>query len=676
MSDVRSYTTLRPFPSPSPTAPSPAPVPPLPSPPHLLLHLPPFPVPLPPSLFRDPLLRRYPLPFFASSAIPTARPLEAQGVSSSSSQHSSPANPTSGSCVNVIELPGSLRQPGACWSGWSRRIASPLAGVRSTNTPASGKRSSLSCIVRRVPFRRHHRRRRPGVRPRASKKKSDNYLVIVNEERTWALALPFSLLFFKISTTGLRGETDTSLGELPPPLAVRLDEPTLAPPALPSSSLLLVWQFFPLRPSSLPPPPSLPSPSPRVPAPSGLFRPRRLLHPPGLPRQSQLAASQRENSSLTTAFLDTSHALEAHQWEVKQLQTSNQEVLQHEIEYCSVLDHFNALDRALSGLTGQTVFQRFQTFEEELCVAKKDRDVAVGELATASHKSSELITALMQQQGLIDETNALATRECHRSEKLWEEVHRTRDCAAFVKQMIKEYSDEEANEDLRRITIFAHRLCRSDPATVLHHHSCYIGAIIEAVVAFLQCGLSSDDPDVIAHNFRLALDYMQPARARRFWAPPGGSLEPPLYHCMLALSTAFPHHDGAGRWDDVVPAIPSLDQSTIVWKRLMLEYLHHITDTPMSVLVPLDKPTSIVGERVPSPPALSPVPLFLPEQESPTSPSPPPPSPSLPPLFGSVENLTIDLTGDDDDLYEPEDSHHTWGSEADVMGAVPKEEPL
>ncbi|GAW07266.1 hypothetical protein LENED_009244 [Lentinula edodes] len=44
------------------------------------------------------------------------------------------------------------------------------------------------------------------------------------------------------------------------------------------------------------------------------------------------------------------------------------------------------------------------------------------------------------------------------------------------------------------------------------------------------------------------------------------------------------------------------------------------------------------------------VPLFLPEQESLTS-----PSPTLPPLFGSVANLVIDLTGDDDELYETEE---------------------
>ncbi|KAJ3803615.1 hypothetical protein F5876DRAFT_84888 [Lentinula aff. lateritia] len=309
--------------------------------------------------------------------------------------------------------------------------------------------------------------------------------------------------------------------------------------------------------------------------------------------------------------------------------------------------------------------------------------------------------------------------------------------------MIKEYPDEgfyevvlpplsqlegdlkRANEDLRRVATFAHRLYRSDPATVLHHHSRYIGAIIEAVVAFLQRGLDSDNPDVVAHNFRLALDYMQTARGIHgdlymqsissiqwffnnavdedeglhrlvlehsrfdndgpflttaqhagFAAPPEGSMEPPLHRRMLALTTAFPHRDGAGRWDDIVPAIPSLDQFTVVWEQLILEYLHHIIDTPMSIPVPSDEPTSVVGEGVPSPPAPSHVPLFLPEQDSPTSPSPPPPSPRLPPLFGSVANLAIDLTGNDDELYEPEESRRVRVSEADGMDAVPKEEPL
>ncbi|KAJ3884141.1 hypothetical protein GG344DRAFT_71563, partial [Lentinula edodes] len=386
---------------------------------------------------------------------------------------------------------------------------------------------------------------------------------------------------------------------------------------------------------------------------------------------------------------------------------------------------------------------RLQALEEELCMVRRDRDLAVEELSTASRKASELKTALLQQQGLVDKTNALATHQRRHLEEFREEVHRTQDRAAFVEQMIKEYPDEgfyevvlpppsqleedlkRAQEDLRRVATFAHRLYCSDPTTVLHHHSCYIGAIIEAVVAFLQRGLGSDDPDVVAHNFQLALDYMQTARGIHrdlymwsissiqwffnnvvdedeglhrlvlehsrfdndgpiltaaqhagFAAPPEGSMEPPLYRRMLALSTAFPHRHGSERWDNVVPAIPSLDQSMVVWEQLMLEYLHHITDTPMSLPVPSDKPPAAVGEGVSSPLAPSHVPLFLPKQDSPTSPSPPPPSPSLPPLFGSVADLAIDLTGGDNGLYEPEESHRARVSEADGKDAVPKEELL
>ncbi|KAJ3911890.1 hypothetical protein F5877DRAFT_85439 [Lentinula edodes] len=107
------------------------------------------------------------------------------------------------------------------------------------------------------------------------------------------------------------------------------------------------------------------------------------------------------------------------------------------------------------------------------------------------------------------------------------------------------------------------------------------------------------------------------------------------------------------------------------------------TRPPSHGNMPLGEPSSTIGESVPSPPVPSPsrVPPFLPEQESPTSPSPPPPSPSLPPLFGSVANLAIDLTGGDDDLYELEESHRARVSEADGMEVaplsdVPKEEPL
>ncbi|GAW10449.1 hypothetical protein LENED_012712 [Lentinula edodes] len=57
--------------------------------------------------------------------------------------------------------------------------------------------------------------------------------------------------------------------------------------------------------------------------------------------ESQLADSQWENSFLTTALRDTSHTLDAHQREVEQLRTSSHEVLQHEIEYHSVLDQFS-----------------------------------------------------------------------------------------------------------------------------------------------------------------------------------------------------------------------------------------------------------------------------------------------------------------------------------------------
>ncbi|KAJ3884374.1 hypothetical protein GG344DRAFT_84122, partial [Lentinula edodes] len=408
-----------------------------------------------------------------------------------------------------------------------------------------------------------------------------------------------------------------------------------------------------------------------------------------------------------------------------------------------------------------SLLERFRKVQEDLQTATRERNVAVEKLSTSLRKNSHLTTSLLHQQGVVDESNALATRQRRLVEELQEEVHRARGCAAFVDQMIKEYPDEgyyevvlpplsqlegdlnKAREDLRRVATFAHCLYRSDPATVLHHHHRYIGAIIEAVVAFLRRGLDSDDLDVVVHNFRLALDYMQAARGVHgdlymrslssiqwffnnavdkdeglhrmvldhsrfdndgpfltaaqhagFAPPPNDSLEPPLHRRMLALSTPLPHSDGAGMWDDIVPALPSLDQLTSDWERLMLQYIHHITDTPLpGPATPAPGPSSemIVEPSLEAPavpvsplPADSPlqVPLFMPEQDSPTSPSPPPPSPTLPPLFGSIANLTIDLTGDDDDeLYETGEVPSGSVIEAGEVGTVtseqvPKNEPL
>ncbi|KAJ3858306.1 hypothetical protein EV359DRAFT_87940 [Lentinula novae-zelandiae] len=288
---------------------------------------------------------------------------------------------------------------------------------------------------------------------------------------------------------------------------------------------------------------------------------------------------------------------------------------------------------ALPGTPGRSLLERFRKLQEDLQDATWERKVAVEKLSTANRKNSHLTTTLLYQQGLVDESNLLATRQRRLVEQLQEEVHRARDRVAFVDRMIKEYPDEgyyevvlpplsqlegdlnKAHEDLRRVATLAHRLYRSDPATVLHHHHRYIGAIIEAVVAFLRRGLESDDLDVVVHNFRLALDYMQAARGVHgdlymrsmssiqwffnnavdedeglyrmvlehsrfdsdrpfltaaqhagFAPPPDDSLEPPFHRRMFALSTPLPHSDGAGRWDDIVPALPSIDQLTADWE--------------------------------------------------------------------------------------------------------------
>ncbi|KAJ3884211.1 hypothetical protein GG344DRAFT_71516, partial [Lentinula edodes] len=121
-----------------------------------------------------------------------------------------------------------------------------------------------------------------------------------------------------------------------------------------------------------------------------------------------------------------------------------------------------------------------------------------------------------------------------------------------------------------------------------------------------------------------------------FVPPPDDSVEPPLHRWMLALSTALSHSKGVGRWEDIVPALPSIDQLTADWEQMMLQYIHHITDTPLSG-------TDTQGPMSSVEPATESLPEVLVQQ-----------SPEAPAAL-SVTNLVIDLTVDDDELYEPEE---------------------
>ncbi|KAJ3870511.1 hypothetical protein F5051DRAFT_434564, partial [Lentinula edodes] len=127
--------------------------------------------------------------------------------------------------------------------------------------------------------------------------------------------------------------------------------------------------------------------------------------------ESQLATSQRENSSLTSALRNTSLALESRQREVEQLRSSGREVVELEMEDRRVLDQFPALDEALSGALDQSLSERFRKVQEDLQNATRERRVAVEKLLASTRKNSRLTTTLLHQQGLVDESNALATRQ-------------------------------------------------------------------------------------------------------------------------------------------------------------------------------------------------------------------------------------------------------------------------
>ncbi|KAJ3925039.1 MAG: hypothetical protein NXY57DRAFT_1075589, partial [Lentinula lateritia] len=461
--------------------------------------------------------------------------------------------------------------------------------------------------------------------------------------------------------------------------------------------------------------------------------------------ESQLASSRQENATLTSALRDTSVSLEARQGELDQLRESVSSAAQQQELYDRLLDQVQTLERALPGPPYESLVDRFRGLEEDLRLARESRAKYLSRFESSNRRNEELETSLIQQQSLVDESNALAVRQRKKIETLQEEVHRFREHALFAEKMIHEYPNEgsysvslpplaevqgDLNEtlaSLRRVSTFAHRLYRCDPASVLHQHNRYVGVIIDAVISFLRRGLDTSDEDVLARNFQLALQYLEAAHfihtelhlqslssiqwffanaAEReegiyhlvlahscfsddapflnvaqhagFVAPFDDSLEPPLHRRMFALDTALPHH-GAGNWEDLVPALPSLDRLTQEWEAMMSSYIRFVTNTPLPQVDPQEEGSadheevSVLQEGESGGTAA--VLLFLPDSLSATpvasAASPPP----LSPRFGSVANLAIDMTADEDeeDIYESPGSverrNHVEGNpgEDDVM---------
>ncbi|KAJ3870948.1 hypothetical protein F5051DRAFT_446879, partial [Lentinula edodes] len=452
-----------------------------------------------------------------------------------------------------------------------------------------------------------------------------------------------------------------------------------------------------------------------------------------------------ENATLTSALRDTSVSLEARQGELDQLRESISSAAQQQELYDRLLDQVETLKRALPGPPNGSLVDRFRALEEDLRLARESRAKYLSHFESSNRRNEELETSLVQQQSLVDESNALAVRQREKIKALQEEVHRFQERALFAEKMIREYPEEgsysvslpplsevhgelnEALASLRRVATFAHRLFHCDPASILHQHNRYVGVIIDAVISFLRRGLDTLDEDVLALNFQLALQCMEAAHfihaelhlrslssiqwffanaAEReegiyclvlahsrfsddapflnvaqhagFIAPFSDSLEPPLHRRMFALETALPHH-GAGNWEDLVPAVPSLDTLMQEWEAMMSSYIRFVTEPPSPQRDPQredsahheevsalqeregggQKKGSVRPEEVPTLQegeggVTAAIPLFLPDPLSPTPAASAASPPSLPPCFGSVANLVIDMTADedDDDIYE------------------------
>ncbi|KAJ3805100.1 hypothetical protein F5876DRAFT_82171 [Lentinula aff. lateritia] len=379
--------------------------------------------------------------------------------------------------------------------------------------------------------------------------------------------------------------------------------------------------------------------------------------------QSQLASLRQENSTLASALRDTLMSLEARQGELKQLRASTSLSSQRQEEYDRLMVQVQALQRLLPGPIDKPLVNRFQDFEESHCVAREDRDRYLSRSASSDHRNEELEKSLIQQQSLVDESNALAVRQRKRIEALQEEVHCFRERALFVEKMVREYPEEGSYSvshpplaevqgklnntlaALQRVATFAHRLY--------------------SIISFLRRGLDTAEPDIIVRSFQLALEFMEAARGVHAelhlrslssvqWFFHNAAEREKGTYCLILANSRFPDDapflNAAQHAGFLAPFEDSLELP--VHRRMFaLETAlpHHDTPPPGSVSY---QDVGVDPHEVNSPPPD--VPLFLPDSTSPTSPLLPNPSPPPPPLFGAVATLAIDLTGEDnnEDLYE------------------------
>ncbi|KAJ3925582.1 MAG: hypothetical protein NXY57DRAFT_967578 [Lentinula lateritia] len=124
--------------------------------------------------------------------------------------------------------------------------------------------------------------------------------------------------------------------------------------------------------------------------------------------ESQLASSRQENTTLTSALRDTSVSLEARQGELDQLRESVSSAAQQQELYDCLLDQVQTLERALPGPPNKSLVDRFRGLEEDLCLARESRAKYLSRFESSNRRNEELETSLVQQQSLVDESNALA----------------------------------------------------------------------------------------------------------------------------------------------------------------------------------------------------------------------------------------------------------------------------
>ncbi|KAJ3803609.1 hypothetical protein F5876DRAFT_84896 [Lentinula aff. lateritia] len=222
-----------------------------------------------------------------------------------------------------------------------------------------------------------------------------------------------------------------------------------------------------------------------------------------------LAQSRGQVSTLTSLLRDTSSSLDLRSQELEASHRSLEEVARDRVEYQRVLSQFQAIKAELPEPPSEDLVTCFRITHSEVDAYREVAKRQKQELGELRKQVEDTTNRSSDAYAELDAANARALRQRDRLEEL-EELYPEDDGLYEVE--LPSLSELQRKLDapealVRRLTTFAHRLYRSDPANLLHYHNRYVGGLLEAITILLYRGLHHT-PDRLPSVIDFVLGYL------------------------------------------------------------------------------------------------------------------------------------------------------------------------